>query len=356
MSEVDGATFVARNLKQQGVEYMFGIVGFPVTPIARGGAEGRHQDYGCRNEQSASYAAGAVGYLTGRPGACLVVSGPGVVHGLAGLSNAKENCWPMILIGGASARWQNGMGAFQEERQVLIATPFCKFAHAVRIAASHPVLCRNGRAQFHLRPSRRHLSRHAGRHHPGEVEEENPLSGALRRSAAQRRAAGEHRSGTERSRVRATPARHHRQRHGLVRRRGRSARLHRAHRRAVPRLPDGQGRDGRQPSAVGRRGAQPCAAGSRRDRADGRAAQLDHAFRPAAAVQQERAHRAARYLAGSDQPERPGRGGAGRRRQGDRRADEPGAGKHRVVLSGGYRLAQGDRRRNRPRTRNRSSR
>ena len=144
--------------------------------------------------------------------------------------------------------------------------------------------------------------------------------------------------------IRETSARHHRQRHGVVRRRGGSPRLHRAHRPAVPRFPDGQGRDGRQPSAVGRRGAQPRAAGSRRDRADGRAVELDHAFRPAAAVQQERAHRAARYLAGSDQPERSGRGGAGRRRQGDRRAAEQGAGKLRVLLSGGYRLAQGDRR------------
>src|SRR5438046_3647702 len=84
-----------------------------------------------RNEQSASYAAQAVGYLTGRPGACLVVSGPGVVHALAGLANAQQNGWPMVLIGGASESWRNGMGAFQEERQVLIATPFCKFAHAV---------------------------------------------------------------------------------------------------------------------------------------------------------------------------------------------------------------------------------
>ena len=122
---------MARALKDQGVEYMFGIVGFPVQPIAREAKKAGIKYYGCRNEQAASYAAGAVGYLTGRPGACLVVSGPGVVHGLSGLSNAKENCWPMILIGGASAVKQNGMGAFQEERQVLIATPFCKFAHAV---------------------------------------------------------------------------------------------------------------------------------------------------------------------------------------------------------------------------------
>lgn len=37
------------------------------------------QFFGFRNEQAASYAAGAVGYLTGYPGACLVVSGPGNV-------------------------------------------------------------------------------------------------------------------------------------------------------------------------------------------------------------------------------------------------------------------------------------
>ena len=131
MAKLTGAAIMARALKDQGVEYMFGIVGFPVQPIAREVQKVGIRYYGCRNEQSASYAAGAVGYLTGRPGAALVVSGPGVVHGLAGLSNAKENCWPMILIGGASAVNQNGMGAFQEERQVLIATPFCKFAHAV---------------------------------------------------------------------------------------------------------------------------------------------------------------------------------------------------------------------------------
>ena len=122
MAKLTGAAIMARALKDQGVDYMFGIVGFPVQPIAREAQKAGIKYYGCRNEQAASYAAGAVGYLTGRPGACLVVSGPGVVHGLAGLSNAKENCWPMILIGGASPVKQNGMGAFQEERQVLIAT------------------------------------------------------------------------------------------------------------------------------------------------------------------------------------------------------------------------------------------
>ena len=28
MAEIDGATVIARSLKQQGVDYMFGVVGF----------------------------------------------------------------------------------------------------------------------------------------------------------------------------------------------------------------------------------------------------------------------------------------------------------------------------------------
>ncbi len=117
MAKIDGATLIARSLKQQGVDYMFGVVGFPVGPIAAAAQKEGIAYIGMRNEQAASYAAQAAATYR-RPGACLVVSGPGVVHGLAGLANAQQNCWPMILIGGASDLSQNGMGAFQEERQV----------------------------------------------------------------------------------------------------------------------------------------------------------------------------------------------------------------------------------------------
>jgi 2-hydroxyacyl-CoA lyase 1 len=86
---------------------------------------------GMRNEQAASMAAQAAGYLLGRPQACLVVSGPGLINALAGLANAQQNNWPMVLLGGASAIDQNGMGAFQEDRQVLITAPFTKYSHIV---------------------------------------------------------------------------------------------------------------------------------------------------------------------------------------------------------------------------------
>lgn len=138
MNEVDGATLIARSLKHQGIDHLFGIVGFPVGPIAAAAQKEGINFIGMRNEQAASYAAQAYGYMTGRPGACLTVTGPGVVHGLAGLANAQQNCWPMILIGGASETYRGGMGAFQEERQVLLATPYCKFAHGIESVARIP--------------------------------------------------------------------------------------------------------------------------------------------------------------------------------------------------------------------------
>ena len=58
------------------------------------------------------------GYLTGLPGACLVVSGPGMLHAVAGLANASVNCWPMLLLAGAADTDQLAKGAFQEWDQV----------------------------------------------------------------------------------------------------------------------------------------------------------------------------------------------------------------------------------------------
>ena len=52
MAGIDGATLIARSLKQQGVEHMFGIVGFPVIPVAfaaqREGVSKREKQSLCR--------------------------------------------------------------------------------------------------------------------------------------------------------------------------------------------------------------------------------------------------------------------------------------------------------------------
>ena len=47
---------------------MFGVVGVPVIEVAMAMQSVGLKYIGMRNEQSAAYAAGAIGYLTGKPG------------------------------------------------------------------------------------------------------------------------------------------------------------------------------------------------------------------------------------------------------------------------------------------------
>lgn len=80
-----GGYIIARSLKELGVTTIFGIVGIPVVAIAEAAIDLGIRFIGFRNEQAAGYAATAYGYLTGRPGVCLVVGGPGVLHAMAGV-------------------------------------------------------------------------------------------------------------------------------------------------------------------------------------------------------------------------------------------------------------------------------
>ena len=127
MAEIDGARLVARCLKQQGVDELFGVVGIPVTGIAAAAASEGIRYIGTRHEQAAGYAAQAISYLKGRVGACLVVSGPGMTNAISALGNAWANCWPMLLIGGSSNQALNHLGDFQAAPQVDLAKPFCKW-------------------------------------------------------------------------------------------------------------------------------------------------------------------------------------------------------------------------------------
>ena len=344
MSEVDGATLIARSLKQQGIDHLFGVVGFPVGPIAAAAQKEGITYIGMRNEQAASYAAQAYGYLTGRPGACIVVTGPGVVHGLAGLANAQQNCWPMILIGGASETYRGGMGAFQEERQVLIAAPFCKFAHGIESVARIPYYVEMAtRHAIYGRPGAAYLDMPddiiTGK---CDVDKSRPGRSACpsRRACWRRRRTSRRRSNVLEKAERPLV---------LV---GKGMAWSRAedevrafietHAGAVPALADGQGRDAGRPSAVGRGGAHTGAAERRRRLPDGRALQLDLPFRPGAALRQGRQGHPARHRARGDRPQQADRGGAGRRRQGDHGAAQQGARRPPVVPSEGHAVAPDD--------------
>eukprot|EP00798_Chlamydomonas_sp_ICE-L_P003822 gene3822-13894_t len=131
----DGYALATRTMKALGINYMFGVVGIPVTPLASAAQAAGIRFIGFRNEQAAGYAAAAAGYLSGTPAVLLTVSGPGAINGLAGLSNASINCWPMIQISGSCEQSEVGKGAFQECDQVSALGKFCKYAgqaHSVK--------------------------------------------------------------------------------------------------------------------------------------------------------------------------------------------------------------------------------
>lgn len=88
-NQSSGSYLIARALRDLGVTVLFGIVGIPVIDIAEQAINLGIRFIGFRNEQAASYAATAYGYLTGKPGVCLVVGGPGVLHAMAGVWQAS---------------------------------------------------------------------------------------------------------------------------------------------------------------------------------------------------------------------------------------------------------------------------
>ncbi|SJM84553.1 related to Putative 2-hydroxyacyl-CoA lyase [Zygosaccharomyces bailii] len=113
-------------LQGYGVDTVFGIVGIPIVELADAMIDAGIKFIACRNEQSASYAASAYGYLTGKPGVLLVVGGPGLVHALAGIYNSMCNMWPLLVLAGSSEMQHRG--GFQELDQVSLLSPYVKYA------------------------------------------------------------------------------------------------------------------------------------------------------------------------------------------------------------------------------------
>ena len=143
MAEITGAEIVAQSLKTQGVGEVFGVVGLPVGPIAAGVQRAGLRYIGTRHEQAAAFAAQAAGYMNGRIGVALTVSGPGMTNAITALGNAEANCWPMLLIGGSSSTELMNRGDFQEAPQVAAAQPFVKWAQQAQDVRLIPHLIAN---------------------------------------------------------------------------------------------------------------------------------------------------------------------------------------------------------------------
>jgi oxalyl-CoA decarboxylase len=129
----DGFHLVIDALKLNDIDTIFGLVGIPITDLARlAQAEGM-RFIGFRHEQNAGNAAAIHGYMTQKPGICLTVSAPGFLNGLTALANATTNCFPMILISGSSEREIVDLqqGDYEEMDQLNAAKPYAKAAYRV---------------------------------------------------------------------------------------------------------------------------------------------------------------------------------------------------------------------------------
>ncbi|MGH3555688.1 MAG: oxalyl-CoA decarboxylase, partial [Mycobacterium sp.] len=129
----DGFHVLVDALRLNGVDTIYGLVGIPITDLARVAQRSGIRFIGFRHETSAGNAAAAAGFLSRRAGICLTVSTPGFLNGLVALANATTNCFPMIQISGSGERSLVDMqrGDYQELDQLSAARPFAKAAYRI---------------------------------------------------------------------------------------------------------------------------------------------------------------------------------------------------------------------------------
>lgn len=128
-----GASLLIDALQKNGINNLYGVVGIPITDLARLAELRGMKYYGFRREDSAVDAAAAAGFLTKKPGVAMTVSAPGFLNGLTALAQATKNCFPLIMISGSSERHiiDLAQGDYEGLDQYNVAKPFCKKAYRV---------------------------------------------------------------------------------------------------------------------------------------------------------------------------------------------------------------------------------
>jgi pyruvate dehydrogenase (quinone) len=110
------ADFLLERLAENGVRRIYGYPGDGINAII--GALERHKDklefVQARHEEMAAFMACAHAKWTGEVGVCLATSGPGAIHLLNGLYDAKLDHQPVMAIVGQQARMGLG-GNYQQE-------------------------------------------------------------------------------------------------------------------------------------------------------------------------------------------------------------------------------------------------
>ncbi len=137
--------FVVRRLHAWGVRRIYGYPGDGINGLM--GALNRAQDTGhavrfvqARHEEEAAFMACAHAKWTGEVGVCMATSGPGAVHLLNGLYDAKKDHVPVLAVVGQQAR--QGLGSHYQQEVDLTAL-YKDVAHEYAQQASVPAQARH---------------------------------------------------------------------------------------------------------------------------------------------------------------------------------------------------------------------
>ncbi len=113
--ELSGSEIIIQFLKDEGVKHLFGYPGGAVLHIY----DALHQQDDVkhilvRHEQGATHAADGYARATGKPGVCLVTSGPGATNAVTGIATAFLDSIPLVVLTGQVPCHAIGTDAFQE--------------------------------------------------------------------------------------------------------------------------------------------------------------------------------------------------------------------------------------------------
>ncbi|MDV3296798.1 MAG: acetolactate synthase [Brachybacterium paraconglomeratum] len=122
--------------RAHGVETMFTLSGAHVFPLYDGAvnAEPPMRLLDVRHEQTAVFAAEAIGKLTRSPGFAVLTAGPGVTNGVSAITQASFSGSPLVVLGGRAPANRWGMGSLQEFDHPAVLGPITKSARTLHRA------------------------------------------------------------------------------------------------------------------------------------------------------------------------------------------------------------------------------
>ncbi|MDR2399460.1 MAG: biosynthetic-type acetolactate synthase large subunit [Endomicrobium sp.] len=132
MGKKTGAQILIESLLKENVEVVFGLPGGQALPIFDAIHGSELNFILTRHEQAASHMADGYARSTGKPGVCIVTSGPGATNIVTGLATAYMDSAPMVAISGQVATDVIGQDAFQEADTIGITRPVTKHNFLVK--------------------------------------------------------------------------------------------------------------------------------------------------------------------------------------------------------------------------------